>query len=120
MRGIRSDRGESLDRRVDLLSHADLSAFSRGIVERLQRRVGVEPGVPFFRCFSVYCDYATSARVGAAGMFQVISLTEGDADMTHLVHQGAHYYNLDELRKDVAKALRIDPEDIEVEEVEEV
>lgn len=117
---IDGDDGETLDRRLDLLSRADVDAFVRDVVALVRRRLGIEPGAPCVRCFSVDCDYETAARVGAVGTFQVISLTEWQVDMTHLVDQGAHYHDLDELRGDIAKALRIDPENIELDEVEYV
>jgi hypothetical protein len=116
---IDGDDGETLDRRLDLLSRADVDAFARDVMELVRRRVGAEPGAPVLRFFSVYCDYATSTRAGAAGTFQVISLNEGDADVIHLVDQGVHYHGIDELRRDISKALRVDIKDIVVEEVEE-
>lgn len=117
---IDGDDDQSLERHVDLLQRRDVNAFVRDVVELIRRRVDGEPGAPLLRFFSVYCDYVTSTRAGADSTFQVISLKEGDADMTHLVDQGVHYHNLDELCVDIGKALRVDPEYIEVDEIEEV
>jgi hypothetical protein len=56
------------------------------------------------RYITVYCDYETSTRAGADGMFQVIDLTEGGEDVTHLVDQGVHWSSLRELERYLAKA----------------
>lgn len=55
-------------------------------------------------------DYETSARAGAAGTFQVTELIDmtTDKDITSLVDQGYHYHDIDELKADLAKALKLD------------
>ena len=71
--------------------------------------------------FRVYLDYKTPEHAGAGGMFQVISITDEDEkDHTHLVNQGTLYPSLASLSKGIAKALGIPPEDVDLEEVEEV
>lgn len=68
--------------------------------------------------FEVQLDYETSERAGAGGMFQVISLEDEDGkDFTHLVDQGQHYASLDELKDDIASALKVEAGQIEVETV---
>jgi type I restriction enzyme, S subunit len=68
--------------------------------------------------FEVHLDYETSERAGAGGMFQVISLEDEDGkDFTHLVDQGQHYASLDELKDDIASALKVAAGQIEVEAV---
>lgn len=67
--------------------------------------------------FSVHLDYATAERTGAAGMFQVVSIEDEDGkDFTHLVDQGVLYASLDELKGDVAAALRVAPQQVDLEE----
>ncbi|MFN3985812.1 MAG: restriction endonuclease subunit S [Rhodocyclaceae bacterium] len=68
--------------------------------------------------FEVHLDYETSERAGAGGMFQVISLEDEDGkDFTDLVDQGQHYASLDELKEDIASALKVEAGQIELEEV---
>lgn len=68
--------------------------------------------------FEVQLDYETSERAVAGGMFQVISLEDEDGkDFTHLVDQGQHYASLDELKDDIASALKVEAGQIEVETV---
>ena len=68
--------------------------------------------------FLVHLDYETSARAGAGGMFQVISIEDDDGkDFTHLVDQGQHYASLDDLKSDIASALKVATRQIELEEV---
>ena len=68
--------------------------------------------------FEVQLVYETSERAGAYGMFQVISLEDEDGkDFTHLVDQGLHYVSLDELKADIARALKVGAGQIELEDV---
>lgn len=67
--------------------------------------------------FSVHLDYATAERAGAASMFQVVSIEDDDGkDFTHLVDQGVLYASLDELKGDVAAALRVTAWQVDLEE----
>lgn len=76
---------------------------------------GVDPQSYYFH---VQLDYETSARAGAGGMFQVISVADEDGkDFTHLVDQGRHYASLDDLRDDIASALKVEVRHIDLEEV---
>lgn len=62
-------------------------------------------------------DYETSERAGAGGMFQVISVNDEDGkNFTHLVDQGWHYSSLDELRRDLARNLKVDVQQVKLEE----
>lgn len=55
---------------------------------------------------------------GVGGMFQVISLEDEDGkDFTHLVDQGRHYASLDDLKEDIASALKVEAQQIDLEEV---
>jgi type I restriction enzyme, S subunit len=67
---------------------------------------------------NVNLNYETSARCGADGMFQVNSITddENNKDYTNLVDQGTHYYNLNELAKDIAAALKVSVSQIDLTE----
>jgi type I restriction enzyme S subunit len=66
--------------------------------------------------FTVTLDYEASARAGAAGMFQVISITDtDDNDRTNLVDQGTHYASLEELASDIAEALDVEVAQVELE-----
>lgn len=68
--------------------------------------------------FEVQLDYETSARAGASGMFQVNAVAdEGGQDFTHLVDLGKHYASLDELKKDIASALKVEARHVDLEEV---
>lgn len=68
--------------------------------------------------FQAHLDYTTSERVGASGMFQVISLEDDEGkNFTHLVDQGRHYASLDDLRIDLASALKVTASQIELEAV---
>lgn len=76
---------------------------------------GVDPQSHYFH---VQLDYETSERAGAGGMFQVISVEDEDGkDFTHLVNQGKHYASLDELKDDIASALKVEPRQVDLEEV---
>lgn len=67
---------------------------------------------------SVHLDHETSERAGAGGMFQVISIEDEDAnDFTHLVDQGVHYSSLEELKQDIAAALKVTLQQVDLEEV---
>ena len=56
-------------------------------------------------CLSIICDYETAERCGASGTFQVEKLiadTEyGELDITNMVDQGKHYFNLDDAANDL-------------------
>jgi len=66
--------------------------------------------------FIVEQDFETSSRVGAEGLFQVISLINNeDEDRTDLVNVGQHYQSLEELKVDLAKRLMTSVEKIELE-----
>lgn len=68
--------------------------------------------------FEVHLDYETSARSGASGMFQVIAVEDEDGkDFTHLVTLGTHYASLDELREDIASALKVEARQVDLESV---
>ena len=68
--------------------------------------------------FKIHCDYETSKKAGADGMFQVVDImTDKDEDLTHFINQGTHYHSLDEVKKDLAKELPISVDEIELEEV---
>jgi type I restriction enzyme S subunit len=68
--------------------------------------------------FEVILDYETSEHAGAAGMFQVSALTDDEGnDRTSLVDQGVHYRSLQALASDIAKALGVSAEQIELDEV---
>ncbi len=50
-------------------------------------------------------DWDTSARAGAAGMFQVRSLTDPNGkDVTSWVDQGVHYRSIKDLEVEVSSA----------------
>lgn len=66
--------------------------------------------------FAVQLDYETSGHSGAGGMFQVISIEDEDGkDFTHLVDQGQHYASLDDLKEDIARALKLEPRQVDLE-----
>lgn len=68
--------------------------------------------------FHVHLDYETSARSGAAGMFQVISVEDEDGqDFTHLVDMGKHYASINELKEDIASALKVETRQVDMEVV---
>ena len=49
-------------------------------------------------------------------MFQVISVEdEDDKDFTHLVDQGQHYASLDDLKEDIARALKVEARQVDLE-----
>jgi type I restriction enzyme S subunit len=51
-------------------------------------------------------------------MFQVISLEDEDGkDFTNFVDQGQHYASLDELKDDIASALKVEAGQVELEVV---
>jgi type I restriction enzyme, S subunit len=67
--------------------------------------------------FSVEVDYETSQRAGATGKFQVVDLLdEKGKSRADLVDQGKHYGTLDELASDLARSLRVVPNQIVLEE----
>lgn len=68
--------------------------------------------------FEVQLDYETSAHAGASGMFQVIAVEDEDGkDFTHLVNLGTHYASLDDLKEDIASALKVDVRQVDLEAV---
>lgn len=68
--------------------------------------------------FEVQLDYENSAHAGASGMFQVIAVEdEGGQDFTHLVDLGKHYASLNELKEDIASALKVETRQIDLESV---
>lgn len=68
--------------------------------------------------FEVQLDYETSERAGAAGMFHVISIEDDDGEsFTNLVDQGRHYASLEELKKYLARELKVEVQHIELEVV---
>lgn len=88
---------------------ADVQALRRALSPDVEQQL---------YAFQVQLDYATSERAGAGGMFQVISLEDEDGkDFTHLVDQGQYYASLDELKEDIATALKVEAEQIELEAV---
>lgn len=64
---------------------------------------------------SVACDYETAERCGASGTFQIETLianTEyGELDITSLSNQGKHYYELEEVAKDLGL------DDVDIDEI---
>jgi hypothetical protein len=90
-------------------SESTLQEIARRVVGRTPRR-GRR-----FRAFNVVCDYETSARAGAAGTFQVIELQEDGQDVTHLVDQGIHFSDIEELQLYLQTATGGD--DVHVEEI---
>lgn len=68
--------------------------------------------------FEVQLDYETSEHAGAGGMFQVISVEDEDGqDFTHLVNQGLHYASLDDLKEDIASALKVQTRQVDLDEM---
>lgn len=66
--------------------------------------------------FIAHLDYETSERAGAGGMFQVISVEDDEGkDFTYLVDQGKHYASEDSLKMDIARALKIETHQVELE-----
>lgn len=95
------------------LREADFSKLSD--IESIKRALNPQSEERFY--FLVYLDYETSESAGAAGMFQVISIKDEEGkDFTHLVDQGRHYSSLDELGEDIASALKVSANQIELEE----
>ncbi len=68
--------------------------------------------------FEVQLDYETSEHAGGSGMFQVISVADEDGkDFIHLVDQGQHYASLDDLKEDIARSLKVDAQQVDLEAV---
>ncbi|TOJ24055.1 restriction endonuclease subunit S [Vibrio parahaemolyticus] len=75
-------------------------------IQQLRKTFSNTEEKPFY--FEASLDYETSSSTGAAGMFQVIALTdEKGKDATHLIDQGVHYASLDDLKSDIADRLGI-------------
>ena len=91
--------------------------FSRmADVQALRKKLS--PSVGQHYDFTVHLDWETSERVGAGGMFQVISVEDDDGkDFTHLVDQGRHYASLDDLKEDIARALKVEAGQVDLETV---
>jgi type I restriction enzyme S subunit len=67
--------------------------------------------------YTIHCDYETSERVGAGGMFQVVSLTDQNGvDCTDLVNVGKHYRSLPAVKKDIATKIKKKLSEIELDE----
>jgi type I restriction enzyme, S subunit len=67
--------------------------------------------------FQAHLDRAASEHAGAGGMFQVVSIEDGQGkDFTYLVDQGRHYASLDDLKFDLATALKVAVNQIELKE----
>ena len=95
------------------LRETDFSRLSD--IESIKRALNPQTEDLFY--FLVNLDYETSESAGAGGMFQVISIKDEERkDFTHLVDQGRHYLSLDELREDIASALKVSSNQIELEE----
>lgn len=68
--------------------------------------------------FEVQLDYEASEHAGASGMFQVISVEDEDSkDCIHLVDQGQHYASLEDLKEDIASALKVAARQVHMEAV---
>lgn len=68
--------------------------------------------------FTVNLDYETSERASASGMFQVISVEDSSGkDFIHLVDQSQQYALVDDLKQDIARALKVDVNQVELEVV---
>ncbi|MCW6032431.1 restriction endonuclease subunit S [Pantoea sp. JK] len=68
--------------------------------------------------FEVQLDYETSAHAGASGMFQVIAVKDEDGkDFTHFVDLGKHYASLNDLKEDIASALKVEARQVDLESV---
>ncbi|WP_296247864.1 restriction endonuclease subunit S [Pseudomonas sp. UBA4194] len=68
--------------------------------------------------FEVQLDYETSEHAGATGMFQVMTVVdEEDKDFIHLVDQGQHYASLDDLKEDIARSLKVEVWQVDLEVV---
>jgi len=68
--------------------------------------------------FTAQLDHETSEHAGAGGMFQVISIEDDDEkDFTYLVDQGKHYGSLEELKIDIASALKVETHQVDLEAV---
>jgi type I restriction enzyme S subunit len=81
-------------------------------VEALRQSLSINIPRPTYT-FTVESDREASERVGAGGMFQVISLTDEDEkDRTNLIDVGKHYASLAELANDVAKRLEVSADQI--------
>lgn len=68
--------------------------------------------------FEIQLDYETSEHAGASGMFQVMTVVdEEDKDFIHLVDQGQHYSSLDDLKEDIARSLKAEVWQVDLEVV---
>ena len=94
-------------RQDELTRLADVSAIRRALTSAVDERKYL---------FFVHLDYDSSERSGAGGMFQVISVEDDNGrDMSNLVDQGHHYASLDDLKQDLADALKVDISHVELE-----
>lgn len=88
---------------------ADVQALRKAL------SAGVDPQRYYFE---VQLDYETSEHAGASGMFQVISVADEDGkDFIHLVDQGQHYASLDDLKEDIARSLKVEARQVDLEAV---
>lgn len=68
--------------------------------------------------FRVHLDYQTAERIGASGMFQVISIEDDDDNdviKALRIDAGKHYPSLDALKADIANATGASVDDIDIE-----
>ncbi|CAI8710038.1 type I restriction enzyme, S subunit [Pseudomonas sp. IT-347P] len=103
LKAFRPLRPEEFTRMVDV--QALREASSTGIDQQLYY-------------FEVQLDYETSEHAGASGMFQVTSVADEDGkDFIHLVDQGQHYASLDDLKEDIARGLKVEARQVDLEAV---
>lgn len=68
--------------------------------------------------FEVQLDYETSEHAGASGMFQVMTIVdEENKDFIHLVDQDQQYASLDDLKEDIARSLKAEVWQVDLEVV---
>lgn len=86
-------------------------------VQALRKALSSSVGQQYY--FTVHLDYETSKLAGAGGTFQVISVEDDDGkDSTHLVlDNGRHFTSLIELKEDLARVLKVDAHQINLEAV---
>jgi len=91
--------------------------FSRmADVQALRKALSAGVGQQYY--FTVHLDYETSEGAGATRMFQVISVEDDDGkDFTHLLDQGQHYSALNDLKEDIARVLKVEKGQINLEAV---
>lgn len=103
LKAFRSLRSEEFSRMADV--HALRKALSSSVAQ-----------LSYY--LQVQLDYESSEHAGAGGMFQVISVEDEDGKVfTHLVDQGRHYASLDDLKEEIASALKVEARQVELEEI---